>query len=112
MTTVTVKKKTPDHLFVGKGAQYAFVIGDIENSVIHVKRGETYDFMINSPGHPFYFTKSDVGGPQDISGTLMNGLKPQDNGPLDWTVPMNAPVEFYYQCRDNQMMGGKVIVDN
>ena len=75
-------------------------------------RGKTYEFDINSPGHPFWIKLSQTTGSSDAYtfGITNNG---SSNNKITFTVPTDAPNTLYYNCQFHGSMTGVInIVDN
>ena len=75
-------------------------------------RGKTYEFDINSPGHPFWIKLSQTTGSSDAytSGITNNG---SSDNKITFTVPTDAPDTLYYNCQFHGSMTGVInIVDN
>lgn len=75
------------------------------NADITLKRGETYEFIVNAPGHPFLIkTASSLGGGDTFDdGVSNNG---EEKGTITFTVPDNAPDLLYYICEFHSSMSG------
>lgn len=75
------------------------------NPDITLKRGETYEFIVNATGHPFLIkTASTLGGGDTFDdGVTNNGT---DKGTITFTVPNNAPDLLYYICEFHSSMSG------
>jgi hypothetical protein len=82
---------------------------DTSNPTITLVRGATYNFNLNTPGHPFYLKtiQSTGTGNQYTSGVTNNGAT---NGTVTFTVPMNAPSTLYYNCSIHSAMTGVINV--
>ena len=86
--------------------------GSTNNPTITLYRGNTYKFILNSKGHPFYVmtepfrTGIAVDGSTSLiynNGVTGNGT---GNGTVTFTVPANAPDVLYYQCGSHGVMAG------
>ena len=78
---------------------------------ITLERGKTYEFNIDSPGHPFWIkTLTQTGTNNGYSfGVENNGTS---NGIITFKVPLDAPDQLYYVCQNHLNMNGKInIVD-
>ena len=106
MYTVTVQPKTEDHPFYGQGSKKGYVINGKQGPTLLLKLGETYQFNINTPGHPFYFTTSDTGALNSKDSGALS--EPTESGTLNFTIHDDFPSEFYYQCDYHLKMGGMV----
>ena len=75
------------------------------------KRGSTYSFNINTPGHPFLIKSVQGTGTADSysSGVTNNGAIA---GTITFTVPMNAPNTLYYICEFHGSMTGIITITN
>lgn len=82
-----------------------------ENPTLTLRRGETYEFVINAYDHPFYIKIAQVSGKEkayDI-GVTNNGA---NEGSVLFTVPEDAPDLLYYVCKYHRLMSGELkIVD-
>lgn len=83
-----------------------------ENPALTLKRGETYEFIVEAYGHPFYIKTEKVEGKDKVydKGVTNNGA--QDGAKLVFKVPIDAPDILYYVCRYHRMMSGELkIID-
>jgi len=105
------------------GLAYKFSnIKDIKNPTLTLYRGNTYKFLVNSPGttpgtrgrHPFYImtepfkTGIAVDGSTSVlynNGVTGNGAS---NGIVTFEIPSNAPDVLYYQCSTHASMHGVI----
>jgi hypothetical protein len=73
------------------------------------KRGGTYTFNVNTPGHPFYINSAQGIGRDNAynSGVTRNGAIA---GAITFTVPMNAPNALYYNCEFHGSMTGIITI--
>ena len=78
---------------------------DASNPDITLKRGETYEFVINAPGHPFIIKSVQGTGTGNAfsSGVSNNGTA---NGTITFTVPNDAPDTLFYNCEFHGSMTG------
>jgi len=83
-----------------------------DNPSITLYKGNTYKFVIDTPGHPFFIMTEPfkTGIAQDGSTSVLystgvenNGI---DKGTVTFTVPDNAPDILYYQCGSHSAMFG------
>lgn len=72
--------------------------------VLYLRRGETYVFNVNAPGHPFQIKVSN-GGSAYNSGVTNNGAQV---GLVTFKVPMSAPTTLFYQCTLHDAMGNVI----
>ncbi len=80
---------------------------DTNNPELTLKRGETYEFVINASGHPF-FIKSVQGNTNSNAynnGVTNNGTQ---QGTVTFTVPADAPDTLYYNCQFHSSMTAKI----
>lgn len=73
------------------------------NPVIHLARGQRYEFVNEMNAHPFQIQSGSVGGDPYDPGVTNNGSQ---NGTIAIEVPFNAPNELFYQCTSHSGMGG------
>ena len=66
------------------------------NPTLYVTRGESYIFDNNSTGHPFRITKTQ-GSPDEPAG-ITNNDAVGPNEQVLFTIPHDAPDEYYYYC--------------
>jgi hypothetical protein len=107
---VNVSKKTNNHMFYNRGSKLGYKINEIQGATILLDWDETYTFNINSLGHPFYFTTSEIGNNNFIGNVMINSNQITDMGVIEIT-PHNDFFEKpdYYQCGIHPYMGGKVV---
>jgi len=89
-----------------------FLISNKNDPTLTLERGKTYEFDVNSPGHPFWIkTISSSGtGNSYMDGISNNGTS---NGVIKFKVPQDAPDQLYYNCQFHSSMNGIInIVDN
>jgi len=88
----------------------------IDSPTLTLYRGNTYKFVVNATGHPFflmtepYVTGVDVDGSTSVlytSGVTNNGA---DSGTVTFVVPSDAPNVLYYQCGNHTLMHGVINV--
>ncbi len=90
---------------------YAFSFTDVQNPELELTRGETYEFNVNSPGHPFLIKTVNSTGTENTfnDGVTNNGSV---DGTITFTVPANAPDVLFYNCEFHGSMNGRIrIVD-
>ena len=64
--------------------------------------GDTINFIVDAPGHPFYLKNSQgIGTGNTISGVINNG---KEIGTITWTP--TSPGTYYYQCSLHAEMAG------
>ena len=88
----------------------------VNNPTLTLYRGNTYKFIVNAAGHPFYImtepfkTGVAVDGSTSVlytSGVTNAGT---DSGTVEFVVPTNAPDVLYYQCGNHSAMHGVINV--
>ena len=91
---------------------YVMNSSDLENAQnpdLLLKRGTTYSFTINAPGHPFLI-KTEAGASRSNlynQGVTNNGAV---NGVITFQVPMDAPDTLYYACEFHGAMAGQISI--
>lgn len=93
------------YLFTGEG------LDNESNPDFTFKRGQTYTFNVNAPGHPFLIKTTATLGTDDSydNGVTNNGAA---TGTITFTVPMDAPDTLYYICEFHaSMVGTLTIID-
>ena len=91
------------YVFNGQG------LSDVNNPALTLKRGETYTFIVDTPGHPFYIkdVKGTGKGNAYSAGVTNNGTV---NGTVSFTVPADAPDTLYYNCEFHALMTGVLTI--
>ncbi|MET7029141.1 hypothetical protein [Sediminicola luteus] len=91
------------YIFNGEG------LSDVNNPALTLKRGETYTFTVDTPGHPFYIKDVKGTGTANAysSGVTNNGTV---NGTVTFTVPADAPDTLYYNCEFHALMTGVLTI--
>ncbi|WP_239540785.1 hypothetical protein [Spongiivirga citrea] len=93
------------YVFNGEG------LTDEVNPDLTLKRGETYEFTVNTPGHPFFIKSAQTTGTGDQynAGVTENGAS---QATITFTVPNDAPNTLFYICEFHSPMTGTfTIVD-
>ena len=91
------------YIFNGEG------LTDSVNPNLTLTRGQTYEFDVNAPGHPFLIKSVQSIGTDDTysEGVENNGAS---GGKLTFTVPMDAPNTLYYVCEFHSPMTGTITI--
>ena len=78
------------------------------NPTLYLKKGLTYEFVMNASGHPFRIqSTSGTSGTVYNDGVTSNGA---ETGSIVFTVNMDAPSTLYYQCTSHSAMNGTIII--
>lgn len=90
--------------------QYSFTSNNINlGSTLYLTKGQTYKFVINTPGNPFQLALPDQtaynAGLQGTNGTAVTN----DSTKFIWTVSLNAPDKLRYQSSNAPTIGGLII---
>jgi hypothetical protein len=91
----------------------AYTINGHANPTLRLKRGSTYTFDIDAPGHPFFIKTVRITGTDNgfDTGVTNNGIQ---TGTLTFTVPLDttaAPSKLFYQCSVHAPMTGKILIE-
>ena len=88
----------------------AYEINGMNNPTLVVRRGQTYQFNLNTAGHPFWLQTTSNG--YRSADTYDGGFtgNSETTGEHQWVVPQDAPDEIFYQCEFHPEMFGKIIV--
>jgi len=83
----------------------------MSNPNITLKRGETYTFSVNAPGHPFLINSVQGVGTANTynEGVTNNGAA---EGTVTFTVPADAPDTLFYNCEFHASMTGELNIIN
>lgn len=89
----------------------AFFVNDAFQSPISLKRGVTYSFEVNTPGHPFWIKTNESWGDGNAytSGVTGNGTA---GGTVTFKVPADAPDLLFYNCEVHPNMHGRIEISN
>ena len=90
----------------------AYVVASVNNPTFTLVKGNTYTFIINASGHPFWIQSASgaySSGNVYTTGTTNLGT---DNGTITWTIPLNAPSTLYYACQFHSSMQGTINLIN
>lgn len=87
------------YTFSGEG------LNNLDNYNFTLTRGQTYEFVVNAPGHPFYINSSNSTGTANAynKGVTNNGIS---SGTISFTVPSDAPNKLWYNCEFHASMVG------
>ena len=78
------------------------------NVSLEVYEGDTVNFNVNAPGHPFYLkTAPGTGTGNQISGVTNNGA---DVGTVSYTFPSGSAGTYHYQCSVHGAMWSTIVV--
>ena len=85
-----------------------YLVNGVKSPRIYMKVGVTYQFDVNTKGHPFYITTDAMGGTNFQRGGI---TEPTEKGSFEFT-PTSDMIEMklYYQSDYYQMMGYKLHV--
>jgi Cu/Zn superoxide dismutase len=91
------------YIFNGEG------LSDSSNPDFTFKRGGTYTFNMDTPGHPFFINTVRGTGAANAynSGVTNNGAV---SGTITFTVPTDAPNTLYYNCQFHGSMTGTIAI--
>jgi hypothetical protein len=100
---IVTNNGTGNYVFNGTGTS------DDSNPTLYLSRGNTYQFIVNASGHPFYLkTTAGTGtGNQYTDGVTNNGA---DTGTVLLNVQMDAPDTIYYNCANHSSMAGTIYI--
>lgn len=93
------------YIFDGDG------LTDAVNPDLTLTRGQTYEFNVNTPDHPFLIKSVQSIGTENAydDGVDNNGTS---DGKLTFTVPMEAPDTLFYICEFHSPMTGTLNIVN
>lgn len=107
-TIISISPACADEVikFTTHGAP-AYFVNDQENPELSLKRGTTYQFEVNTPGHPLWIKTNESPGSDNAyaSGLTGNGT---DRGTITFVVPADAPAALFYNCQFHIVMHGKI----
>ena len=97
---------TDDHVTVGDESDYED--GNNNEPIIYVVRGQTYNMKNKANDKPLRFSKS-PDSQEDPKGLEDNGITEED-GTVEWSIPLDAPEEYYYYSEGDDEVGGVIKV--
>jgi len=96
---------TSDYTFTGVGLTVT------ENDPdLYLARGNTYEFVNASGGHPFRIQSTANGSTGAAYGSGVINNDGGNGSTITFEVPFNAPDTLYYQCTAHTGMGGTIFV--
>ena len=96
---------TSDYTFTGVGLTVT------ENDPdLYLARGNTYEFVNASGGHPFRIQSTTNGSTGAAYGSGVINNDGGNGSTITFEVPFNAPDTLYYQCTAHTGMGGTIFV--
>ena len=104
--SITVTAQSSSNYILSGSDQNGDVSGN--DPSVSAKVGDTLNFNLNSPGHPFYLIKVSNGGTDSnnlIDGVTNNGAS---SGTISWT-PSEAGT-YYYICEYHPSMLGTITI--
>jgi hypothetical protein len=107
-STTPTPSPTPNNTFnVTNSGASAYIINGASNPTLNLSKGQTYTFVIEAIGHPFWIKTTPVTGTGNAynDGVTNNGT---DNGTITFTVPEDAPDTLYYICQIHGAMQGQI----
>lgn len=91
---------------------YIFNGNSLENESnpdITLKKGNTYKFVVNAPGHPFWIkTAQGATDANAYTAGVTNNGSPNDI--VTFVVPASAPDKLYYNCENHEVMTGEFTI--
>lgn len=77
------------------------------NPPLTLTKGQTYNFQVTAPGHPFFIstTANSPTGPHFTTGVTNENVT---SGTLVFVVPASAPATLFYQCGVHGAMSGRL----
>jgi len=85
------------------------LLGD--NQTITLMTGDTAQFVVSAPGHPFYIkTSATTGTGNTVTQGTFVGLG-TDSGTVTWDTTGVTPGTYFYQCENHASMNGNLIVE-
>ena len=107
-----VSKASAGRWYLGAGAgntSYFFTgigftnVDYAHNPVMHLARGQRYEFVNEMGAHPFQIQSGSIGGDPYDPGVTNNNAS---SGTIAIEVPFNAPNQLFYQCTSHSGMAG------
>ena len=108
--TLNESHRSTQEVFEVRPVSGGYLIGGVKNPDIVVRRGSTYIFDLQIPGHPFHLQTSGPGFSSANRFTTGFSGSGKTSGRFVWTVPASAPDQLYYQCQFHRAMHGLITV--
>ena len=88
-----------------------YELDNVENPTITLKRGQTYTFSVEAPGHPLIIktVKSTTTTNAFNEGVANNGIA---SGTITIEVTEDTPDTLYYNCEFHSSMSGVIIIED
>ena len=102
--------RSTQEVFEVRPVSGGYSIGGVKNPELVVRRGSTYIFDLQIPGHPFHLQTSGPGYSSTNRFTTGFSGSGETSGRFEWTVPASAPDQLYYQCQFHRAMHGLITV--
>lgn len=96
---------TSDYTFTGVG--FTATENDPD---LYLARGNTYQFVNESGGHPFRIQSTQNGSTGAAYGSGVINNDGASGSTITFEVPFNAPDTLYYQCTSHTGMGGTIFI--
>ena len=115
-TPPTLNTSTVTYNVGHNSGQYQFTGTAVGNNIEigPLRRGNTYNFVVDASGHPFYLTtdNGDNFAAGSYVGEYTSGVTNSrtQSGTLTFVVPANAPDTLYYQCGNHSSMKGTITI--
>ena len=107
---ITMGEKDKSHPFFGKGHPNGFLVNGVMGDDIVVRRGDLFTFRVDTDvKHDFYITTNPAGWGSSV---YTDGVTGQFTYKGDVTLQTgdSTPETLYYQCRNHQNMGGRIVI--
>ena len=113
---IATATKTEEHPWFGRGSSVGYTVTSArlnggtasEGPSFIVKRGLTYTFTINTPGHPFYLSPIEPAMWESSYGSRFTDAA--TSGSVTFTPDSNTPDFVFYHSTTNSFMGGMIRV--
>jgi glucose/arabinose dehydrogenase len=111
---VTVAAETANTPNPGGEAEESYYIDGVEGAELHLTRGVTYTFQMQSVPlmHPFYISTSETGGGVGVVNDGVTGNFATGNDVLTFTPGATTPDLVYYQCGSHTRMGWRLYISD
>ena len=102
--TIDVTASNSNNYTLNGNDLFGIVTGNDPSIIIN--SGDTIEFKVNAPGHPFYIkTVPGTGTANQVSGLSFNGT-------TSGTITLNIPAgTYYYQCSRHGSMVGTIVIN-
>ena len=109
LSTPPIQFTTSNTFNVTNNGTGNYIINGSSNPTLNLTEGQTYRFIVDAVGHPFWIKTTQTTGTDDLywDGITNNGT---DKGTITFVVPYTIPPTIYYNCQYHSSMKGTISI--